>query len=118
MIANWKELTHDERVAVCRQMDEKFANRRREWHLAHKASYEFAMKHGIVQRGRLENGASDREESRIGQIAAYRDDLHHRLKHNPALERMAGDELAKTVDMGWPAERCVAHVEKLLGVAV
>lgn len=119
MIANWKDLTHDERVTVCRQMDSKFTKRRAEWQKTHKASYEFAILHNIVERKKAPNGTHERcvkAATRLGQIAAYRDDLHHRLKHNPALERMAGDELAKTVDMGWPAERCVAHVERMLWV--
>ena len=118
MIPNWKDLTHDERVTVCRQMDAQFTKHRREWHQAHRASYEYATKHGIIASNRSANGTSDRNGNRIGSIAAYRDELHRRLKHNPGLERMAGEELAKSVDMGWPVERCVAHVEKLLGVSV
>ena len=119
MIADWKDLNHDERVTVCRQMDAQFTNRRAEWQKSHKHSYHYAIKNGIIVRKRAENGNGEKNPTattRIGAIAAYRDELHHRLKHNPALERMAGEELAKSVDMGWPAERCVAHVEKLLGV--
>ena len=118
MTANWKDLSEAERVTVCRQMDAQFIGRRAEWQKTHKKSYEFAILNNIVER-KVPNRTHPNwisAETRIGAIAAYRDGLHHRLKHNPALERMAGEELAKSVDMGWPAERCVAHVEKLFGV--
>lgn len=122
LIAEWKRTPKDDtatRARIASEMNCAFPGRDM-WQKKHKASYNFGLATGVVKRVRAPNGTplwfkKEKEESRIGVIAKYRDELHHRMRGIPggmAIEREAGDYLRQCNNAELPVEVCIQRTEQ------
>lgn len=129
LIAEWKRTPDTDHAAQSRislALNALFTSRG-VWQRKHKASYNFGLATGVVKRVRAPNGTplwfkKEKEESRIGVIAKYRDELHHRMRGisgGMAIEREAGEVLRECNNAELPVEVCIQkaeqRVEQLLG---
>lgn len=122
LIAEWKRTPDTDHAAQSRislALNTLFTSRAT-WQRKHKASYNYALSRGLIKRVRSPNGAPTwfkmmQNETRIGAIAKYRDELHHRLSGIPggmAIEREAGEVLRQCNQAEFPVEHCIKKAEE------